>query len=71
MISNFLTFFGLKTPAGVTPVDNCAAIADIFKANAARQQSESAFFSTGAGVPKFLRGHSGAKLNFSVPDHLK
>jgi hypothetical protein len=73
LLRGTLAFFGLQIerrdpPPGVLPVDNCAAIASIFDADAARQQNDS----TGAGVPKFCRGMGGAKLpNFRIPSHLK
>jgi hypothetical protein len=53
--------------------DSRSTIGSIFDADAARQQAESMFFSTGGkGKPKFSRGHGGAWLpNFQIPQHLK
>jgi hypothetical protein len=81
MLGEMLAHFGLQIenrdappPPGVKvkKVDSFGAIGTIFARDAERQQSDSVFFSDGAGPPKFYIGSGGSKLPyFRIPDHLK
>lgn len=76
ILDDFLNLLGINIeqrdpPAGVQAVDTLDKIGAIFDSDAARQKSESHYFSGNTGPPKFARGHGGAKIpNFAIPPHL-